>query len=75
MIPEILNEPLQFISSSLILIGLWNTVKNKNWWLVYFIGSFIFTLVNFDSRNIGFTLFGCTTLVMAVKNYFYKGKK
>jgi len=66
---------LDVVSSLLILIGLWNVIHNRKWWLVYIVGSILFIIVTISKGLPGLFLMGIATTVMAVKNYIKSGKQ
>lgn len=62
-------KALEYLSSILLLTGIWYSGKHYNGWLVYLVASAIWTVVNIYYGLIGFTIVGFVTIVLAFKNY------
>jgi hypothetical protein len=69
-----LIQILDILSSILILVGLWNVIKHRAWWLVYFVGSVFFVIVCISKGLPGLTVMGFATCIMGIKNYVKIGK-
>lgn len=56
------------VGSVLILLGLWNSPKNRHWWFIYCAGSGFFLYVVISKGLIGLTVMGVATLGTGLKN-------
>jgi len=66
---------LDFLASICILLGLWRVVRNRKWWLMYTLGSFLFVIVTINKGLVGMTIMGFITFFLGIKNYIVTGKK
>ena len=60
---------LDILASILILLGLFNVTRSYKWWLVYTVGSVLFTIVVVSKGLWGLTVMGLITLGIGIKNY------
>jgi len=54
------------------IVCLWNVEKHKNWWLVYALGTGVFTGLMIYKGLPGMTMMGICLIITALKNYKQK---
>ncbi len=67
-----LLQTCDIVGSVLILLGLWNSTKDRRWWFVYCAGSGFFLYVVITKGLLGLTLMGIATTITGLKNAFKK---
>lgn len=51
------------------IVCLWNVKRHKNWWLVYVVGTVVFTGLMLYKHLPGMTLMGICLIITGLKNY------